>query len=302
MEPESPFLRIPPEIRMEIYRMVLPRSVQRKTVQGQSTLQKGPGRGPEPFCLYTWTSGSLSLLAVNRQIRAEALEVFYGTNVFNVIIDDQYPRLAIAYRHGPSRNRLGLTRYQRSRLRQSSHPQHRERFHYKTTLEEVASVSQRVIEITDLPPESLAFIRHVYIVIARETVYAYQMRSPIGDMINQSITARTRTPWNDGSKREYLSKRRALLTQGLKCFYQCFKSSHRRSNQPQLDLEITVFPSREPWGKGYLMVDEKLLERMRRALRRLVQNDQCEIRIMRAVVDTSSWVPVGFTDAPLRLE
>jgi hypothetical protein len=233
------------------------------------------------------------LLAVNRQIRSEALEVFFSTNVFNVVIDSQYPRIVIAYKRKPSMKHLGLACDQWSRLGRISHPQHGEHLVYKAALEEVASVNQRGLELKKLPVQHSALIRHVYVVIARETIHAYHVGFPVGNTADLSI----RPAWTETSRALYLEKRRALLTQGFNRF--CRHFDYRRNSQSELlDLEVAIFPSRNPWDKGY-SVDEAWLERIWWLLERLLRNGKCTIRTMKEVVDTSdSWVTIGFTEVP----
>ena len=73
-----PFLQLPTEIRLSIYKLVLPYSEYGVDVQ-------------PTFCNpVTWTPGNASILFVNRQVYQEAVEILYRDNFFAIYV--RHPR------------------------------------------------------------------------------------------------------------------------------------------------------------------------------------------------------------------
>ncbi|KAL6721216.1 hypothetical protein ACLMJK_000318 [Lecanora helva] len=81
----SPFLRLPVEIRLQIYNLVLPYSEYNINIQNS--------RKDSPV---TWYPGNGSILFVNRQIYRETVEILYRENFFSLFVRHPVePRLPI---------------------------------------------------------------------------------------------------------------------------------------------------------------------------------------------------------------
>ncbi|MCJ1336462.1 hypothetical protein MMC09_001738 [Bachmanniomyces sp. S44760] len=74
------FLELPQELRYQIYDFTLPSTVQRK-----GTYQRFDTRYTIDHGI-VWLRGNTSLLATNKQISREAMDVFYGRNTFAIDI------------------------------------------------------------------------------------------------------------------------------------------------------------------------------------------------------------------------
>jgi hypothetical protein len=93
------FFDLPLELREQIYALALPSSIRQNVDTDDKTwpVFYKSARGPLPNHLYDWNPGHLDLLRVNKQINEEASQVFYRSNVFNVVITDEFPQLAMRY-------------------------------------------------------------------------------------------------------------------------------------------------------------------------------------------------------------
>jgi len=300
MEPSSLFLRLPVEIRFQIYRYVLPRSKRSKTCHNQvSLLEKAYGRGFEPFYTYVWIAGNMSLLAVNEQVRREALQVFFGSNVFNVLIDNRDPRIVISRFRDPFSGEEPPSHAGRQsrqgRSNSVSLNRHPGGVPTSQALLELRSVVQHGRELKELPKEHLALIKHVYVVVARNTFLSYRQGQPL---LSSAVDSDAWQAWAGGSRQSYSAERSRLLTNAFKAFHQHFGfSNHGECIGSLLDIEITVFPCHNPWSRGCTL-DEGVLGYIESATKKFGWEGKCKIRKMRPVIDSSQAIN-GFTDAPL---
>ncbi|KAJ9663936.1 hypothetical protein H2201_005418 [Coniosporium apollinis] len=104
----SPFLRLPLELRQQIYSFVLPASLPHV---------------PKALNGVIWRRGHTALLLTNRQISEECLDVIYGRNTF--MVDIAYDSITLRYRWrlksgfavAPSRAYSSLERFSRANVR-----------------------------------------------------------------------------------------------------------------------------------------------------------------------------------------
>jgi len=298
METSSPLLRLPVEIRFQIYSLVLPRSKRSKTCRDQTTLsQKVQGRGFGPFYTYVWIPGSMSLLAVNQQIRREALKIFFGSNVFNVYIDSQEPRISISYFRDPFNGEEYPSRIERQSSRARSNSiglQRNAGLPTSQALLELRSVVQHGIELKELPKEHLALIQHVYVVVARTPFLSYQQGFPL---VSAGVDAATARLWTAEKKAAYSAERCRILIDAIKTVHQRLGFSNRGECNGNLqDIEMAVFPYRNPWGIG-CTIDNRVLEYIEWTVKRFGWGNKCKIRKLRPLIDSSHAIN-GFTDAP----
>lgn len=81
MTTTSPFLRLPAELRVQIYGYLLPCTTRVPYKHDHGLI---------------WLRGCISLLAVNRQISEECLDLLYGQNIF--VIEISYNRIDFRFR------------------------------------------------------------------------------------------------------------------------------------------------------------------------------------------------------------
>ncbi|KAF2457224.1 hypothetical protein BDY21DRAFT_272888, partial [Lineolata rhizophorae] len=86
-------LRLPLELRREIYSYILPRTLPTRTAS---------------FRGHAWARGHTSLLGVNRQLSGEGLDLLYGANYF--VLDVAYDGIRFRYRWVLPRQRLAPNR------------------------------------------------------------------------------------------------------------------------------------------------------------------------------------------------
>lgn len=106
---QSPFFRLPVELREQVYRFVLPRSYRKSTGirRDEFGFEEEWGRTNynarrrwqefEQFPLCLWTRGDLVLLRICRRISNEAAPLFYKNNMFEMSVRGDEPELRIAY-------------------------------------------------------------------------------------------------------------------------------------------------------------------------------------------------------------
>jgi len=239
----------------------------------------------------------MSLLAVNQQIRREALKTFFGSNVFNVYIDSQEPRISISYFRDPFNGEEHRSRIRRqsSRARSNSIGLRRNAgLPTSQALLELRSVVQRGIELKELPKEHLALIQHVYIVVARTPFLSYQQGFPL---VSARVDAATGQLWTAEKKAAYSAETSRILIDALKTVHQRLGFSNRGECIGNLqDIEMTVFPYRNPWGIGCTL-DNRVLGYIEWAEKRFGWENKCKIRKLRPLIDSSHAIN-GFTDAP----
>jgi len=82
---ECRLLRLPLELREEIWYLSLPRSCHRDLYDDEQ-IDAGTYEGTRSFKLPLWEAGSLGLLCVNRQIYSEAMPPFWKKNSFTLFV------------------------------------------------------------------------------------------------------------------------------------------------------------------------------------------------------------------------
>lgn len=251
--PRAHFFDLPLELREQIYALALPSSVLKSTDTDDKTwpVFYESARGPLPFHLYEWKPGNLDLLRVNKQMNEEASHVFYRSNVFNVVITDECPQLAMRYvcenastrtyrplvppPIGPSfLTRRAVTRYQ---------------------------------DISKVPRHHLQQIRHLFIVISRNAAAVVATASALDE---SAVADAVRDRWNADRYRLQSMLRKEhkrvneVLRIGLRTLQRSFEAAEiskvRASNRGEkrltrrqlrsldhslIALEVVLYPSEQ---------------------------------------------------------
>jgi hypothetical protein len=212
------FFRLPLELRQQIYRLALPRSISPRTSLPLDTSGKQTGFDVEDGnratanYTYTWRAGNLCLFAVNQQINNETTKIFWSENVFNIIINDAHPYITTAYDNTPACGScLG-------------------RKHQQTKSSPTFTLSKDVKAIKDIPTKHLRQVRHLFIVVRRgsDMLYEPEIGRLMATRTNNHNLAQTEE-LREALAEELLLNKMQLLNQG-------FKAVHSALNLPELFL------------------------------------------------------------------
>lgn len=243
----------------------------------------------------------MTLFAVNRQIRSEALDLFFGTNVFNVVLDGLDPRIVIPSKRKPSgpcsdliplAHISGLSQQYRHFI---TTPRGGDLLHYGKILLEGNSLHHHVISLTNIPEECLRLIRHAYVVIARQTVLAYRPGVLVSPASNGMPLVEEST-WSRKTMKAHLDELRSLLARNFDLLHRLLRLENGGREGGRLhDLEIVVFPSRLPWS-SFCRIHDHLIKYVEHKLGYSIRRGECKVRRMRAIMTPSRLVG-SFTDA-----
>jgi hypothetical protein len=239
------FFKLPLEIREEIYKYALPQSINPDTrIKSDSPsfeFLANPGNRRTPNHVYSWYKGSMDLLAVNRQINAEASRVFWGTNIFNIVIDSANPVLVIRY------------------LNESS---------------PLLSASKKMMEISEVPRKWLRLIKHVYLVIRRSSDFIYEPN--LNRALEAAVSQESNPLIQESIKRKYAKMLRVqkndLLHKGLLAALQALNlvspimrrpedwngRALRRAKCVVRDAELVIYPTRHLYKGNVFEIDARI--------------------------------------------
>ena len=84
LKPKFPLLKLPLELRLQIFSHLLPRAIENIRTEGTDTLKADhPARDPNHVI---WRRGNISLLCVCRQLHDECARLMYGSNMFVLFV------------------------------------------------------------------------------------------------------------------------------------------------------------------------------------------------------------------------
>jgi hypothetical protein len=268
------FFHLPLELREEIYKYVLPHSTKSGTrITDDPKLHNlaHPPNRRTPNHVYPWRPGTIALLSVSRQVNAEASEIFWSTNIFNIVVDSAHPALVIRYpnkavfgRDSVAQQKWYRQRHSEGRVSEPRAPQ----ILYNT--------SKEMKELEEVPQRWLRRIRHVYLVVRRSSDFTFEpdlttaWKDAVEDTFAGSIDSATR----ESIKRKYAKmlrvQRNDLLHRGMMTTFKSLNLLPPVTQRPEdwngkalqrnkcavRDIEMVIYPNRHLYKENIAETDD----------------------------------------------